>query len=432
MLEIQGNAIALYGEDWYRFSFRQVEDKPPFITFAGKIKGKGILPRICNAVYTGSPVVYLEEYICDGDIDLWFDKNQSRLLNFHESSTNLYDKFDDTAQAISVVSDEIDSFVEDHFLFRQLQPPMVAVAKLYVSLGHVNFILWHCEEKKSRLVVVKDSLIIELMDFWAGYEDLEEQQEAILNELSQRLSAYIHSSFFAVALNEEKDFPYDLYGVLDIKPAPHINSIPPLFHELYACSLFERKVLSFAPLSHQELVAQIEKSGNIVKKGISLSFKCLLGLTIILILWFTGIYFWGKEQDKKRIPNLPHLEALHKEEERSLSLLKEYHQYQKYSLWESAVTCFLNEFSTLIPKGAHARALEITEVQKDSWIVTLEIETKSTGHIPTIIANLEKVDAVSKVRMLYSERSRKDKQSTVKAQIEATLSHQTEELTNAE
>lgn len=430
--ECKGNAVALYNGEWHRFSFRQIGEKPPFVTFAGVIKGKGLLPKICNAVYTGSSVVYLEDTLHGGDPDLWFDKKQSGLLSFHENSTNLYDVFEESVQAVSLIGDAVETFEDEKFLFKHLQPPMVAVAKLYVKRGHTDFILWHCEEKKSRLVVVKDSFILELMDFWAGHSAIQNHAEEIQSELSYRLSSYMDLPFYALTLDGKELFPYDHYGIMGIKTVPEIENIPPQYHELYACSLFEKQVISFAPLSHHEAVERIERSGDIVKKGIAIATKALLLLVFLLIIWFTVIYFWGKEQDKKRIPNLPHLEALHKEEEKSATLLKEYNRYQKYSLWESAVTCFLNDFSAVIPNGAHARALEITEVTKDKWIVTLEIETKSTGHIPKIIANLEKIDAVSKVRMLYSERSRRDNNTSVKAQIEATLSHQTEELFDAE
>lgn len=428
----KGNALARYNGEWHRFSFREVEGNAPFVSFAGKVKGTPLLPTLSTAVYTGSPVLFIEEHAHGEDTDLWFDKNQKRLTTHEEATISLYDELDETLQAISVQRDAVEAYHHEASLFSSLQPPMVAVAKLYVSKGHKEFILWHCEKECSRFVVVRDGLVRHSFDYWAGLEQITNSATTIISELQQRLGSVITLPFYAVSLQAETEFPYKGYELLGIQAAPEVKGVEPLYHELYAASLYAENVLSFSRMEDQEAVASIEKAKRLVRKYVGVTIKITVVLILILALWLSGIFFWGKNLDKKRIPNKPHLEALEREQKEQAAVTKEYQQYQKYALWESAVTCFLNGFSKAIPKGAHATNLEITEIAKEKWIVTLEIQTSSTGHIPQVIANLEEIEGVKAVRMLYSERSRKDDKKSVRAQIEATLYHLQEEMSHGE
>lgn len=391
-----------------------------------------IPPVAVRTTLSDTKVSFIRSPLNNETTDSWIVRNEEHIYPpgfAADQVVNEWDVRDKSIYSATATKDSLrkyrDSIPEGKFILSSISVPLWDLSILYSRFISEPFVIWKITEKGSILGYVKDCRLQSLCNFWPDYEDLKKEKEKIGNELSLLIRSLTAGENISPVIpyfeNEKIALPADFsIQNYNIGKPPQINSVPVQYHEVYACSLHEETHLDFANISDTQKSLTIEKKRRTFLYALKGSFITIIALSLFLALGGLVIFGIQKYTDKRARPLQTYIKQIEDGQHRLDSLKTLFRKKASFLSRESIVTYLLNELQLVFPDGVWTEQIEISETDEKKWKINIIALSYSTALIPQTLSNLEKVEGIGNIRMIYSEQVKieKTKKRVIKAKIE--------------
>jgi Tfp pilus assembly protein PilN len=373
-----------------------------------------LLLPIITVTDTGDlPVYMVSDDIGDDDPDEWIDNNEERCLpaGFPTDAVSTdYAVNNGRVVAISAVTgkrDEMVANLEDIVRLSSLLAPLQGVAQL---CGKEQCIVWKLTTNGSSLSRIEQGVVTDACTCcWISLDDVKNGS----SETLERIGRIVHSiagdwdTFPVIFLAPENVATFSegtRIGGGKIAFLQKYGNLPMQFIEAFGNAITPDRYVQLLPFHKKQSVKKLlrgwcrlissMRAGFILLLIVAAVFGSYIGTTRLILNRDNA----SMEKIKKQ-----HDEVRHAAASRD-ALMKKLEKQTAFVRGESRITTMLNELQTAVPEGAALEELSVGELSDDNWEVLLHVRTESSSVMQPFLKGIEKVNGISDVRMVYSER----------------------------
>lgn len=388
-------------------------------------------PASVNTTFTNTKISFISEHLRNENAESWIDRNEDRIVPpgfTPDQIINEWDIHHDSIYSATVTKEAFEEYRKitsnSRLMFNSITIPLWDLAILYSSYVRSSFVIWKVTEDNSILGYIRDGKLQKLAHFWTDYQDLHKEPKEIGEELSLLIRSLTEgdtiSSVIPLIIHEKPTLPNEfIIPEYIISDPPNINTIPLQYHEPYACSLHTQTQLDFANITDTQKTQKVEKNRRKYLTVLRGSFIIIVTFVLLLLISMGVITGIEKYADKRIRPYQKYIDKIEAGERKLRSLKRTYKEKAIFFTRESIVTFLLNELQLIFPDGVWADQIEISENDEKLWRVNIIAQSYSTALIPQFLNKLEQIEGTDKVRMIYSEQIKTEKNKrAIKIKVE--------------
>jgi len=419
---IQMGAV-IHGDDYAYCLTAHPPQGKPFLLYSGTHLTefwKLVTPLLVHTNLHTLPVLLTSEFLEGEDAEHWIDKNEERIIPSGFTSDQVQTEWgvhSDQVFAATIATEQLEkwkkTYTQNRLIHTVLSIPLWDIARLYSRHIPNDFCLIQVTCEGTLLGVVRNGYLLKLCTFWPCVEDYQTEGAELIPELKAILDSISLNNLQRLVLvpgrkntsveNTLNLLPAQGYEIL---PAPDIDQVESEFHEPYALSVHEDTGLDFSDMEGRLWGRKIERARKNVLFWSRGSIVVVLLFLSILALVYTGLHIVSMHTAQRLAPIQNEIEAITVSEQKSDSLITLLEAKNAFLGRESVVTMLIENLQTVFPEGMWVEQVDITEKDVSLWNGEIIALCYSTSLIPKLLRNLESIDGVSQVNLLYSEQIR--------------------------
>jgi len=355
------------------------------------------------------------------DVDSWIEKNSEKntIPGFNpDQIVTEYYVIRNEVISYSVAKKDLISFINSNpsqIYLKTLSPPLWDLAVLYSKYIKTPFILWKTGKSGSVIGFVKENIIYNLCNYWiksdnsfVNNESAIKDAESLFDSLSmgeKNIPVVLHSTekvLFRPKINQ--------VGKYKIIPPPAINGVKIHDHEVYAAACHKETTADFLPYNYEQ---KSKRSQILWEKTLFLSRTAVTSI-LIAAIFLLGTFITELVIENRTNHFLSFVKnqigLLESQSAARDSLFNKCKEKAAYLEQESVLTNLISAFQEVFPEGMKAEEISVSEIGRKKWKVNIRALTVSSSLIGSFLSNLNKINGVNNVQMLYSEQAEINKQ----------------------
>lgn len=414
-----------YTDNSFRYALvcKDKNEKNKLISSGGKIP---LLVRLlipataCTDL--GNTVVSVSRFqIAEQDIDNWIESNSQKstipgftpdqiVTEYHVNKNEII--------SYTIAQKDLILFIESNpskIALKSLSPPLWDLADLYSKHIRIPFILWKIGKNGSVAGFINDSIVYNLCNYWIKIDDLRKNTAAVIEDAGNLFKSLCSqkTNIPVVIYSPEKDFTkpkIKQIGGYKIIPPPDITGVKIQDHEVYAAACHKESTNNFLPFTCEQ---KSKRSQILWEKTLFLSRTAVTAI-LIAAIFLLGAFITELVIENRTNHSLSFVKKqiglLKSQSDARDSLFNKCKEKAAYLEQESILTNLISAFQEVFPEGMKAEEISVSEIGRKKWKVNIRALTVSSSLIGSFLSNLNNINGVNNVQMLYSEQAQISKQ----------------------
>ena len=358
-----------------------------------------------------TPVTFISEEI-NGEADDWIDSNRERVRPVGLSENDAVTEWavhENRAFAVCIRKEALENACRDvrfaDAVIASLSAPLWNLGRLYFQYVKKPFILVQTGNAGTLFGFVNEGRLVKLLTHWASEREISgippDEIAGLCSALSDKKTDLI-----VTAPSETETFPPEKIPGYTVTPAPAIPGVVPGDHRAYAAAFGEPTRLDFTPLDDSDAARRLGEQRKRTLKWGRTALLLAGGMFALLGVAAGSLFAVEHSVRQKAAPIRRDIAEFEQEQSRLRELNKRYSGELRLLGRESAVGHVLTELQDAFPEGIWAERISIVERDSETWDLEIIALSYSTGVIPSLLKNLERISGVSDTRMVYSEQTK--------------------------